>query len=64
MTAARDTGIAHCNNTGTDEAGDNNPDDADVDSNDGGSRRQGNEPFTVVDPTNPDWSSRAGTTTA
>jgi hypothetical protein len=49
-----DTGIAHCNNTATNEAADNDPNDADVDSNDGGSRRQGNEPFTVVDPTDPD----------
>ena len=37
-----------------DEAGDDNPNDADVDSNDGGSRRQGNEPYSVVDPTDPD----------
>lgn len=49
-----DTGIAHCNNTGTNEAADDNPNDSDVDSNDGGSRRQGNEPYSVVDPTNPD----------
>lgn len=49
-----DAGIEHCNNTATDEAGDNDPADGDVDSNDGGSRRQGNEPFSVIDPTNPD----------
>ncbi|HSK53224.1 MAG TPA: hypothetical protein VLA44_10740 [Clostridia bacterium] len=49
-----DAGIEHCNDDGTDEAGDDNPDDGDVDSNDGGSRRQANEPFTVIDPTNPD----------
>jgi hypothetical protein len=49
-----DTGIDHCNDDGTDEAGDDDPADGDVDSNDGGSRRQGNEPFSVVDPTNPD----------
>ena len=48
-----DTGIAHCNNTATNPAGDNNPNDADVDSNDGGSRRQGNEPYSVIDPTEP-----------
>ena len=47
------TGIAHCNNTATKPAGDNNPNDADVDSNDGGSRRQGNEPYSVIDPTDP-----------
>src|SRR6188474_235229 len=47
-------GIDHCNNTASSEAGDDNPDDADVDSNDGGSRRQGNEPYSVVDPTDPD----------
>ena len=28
--------------------------DADADSNDGGSRRQGNEPYVLVDPTDPD----------
>ncbi|MBA3424997.1 MAG: exo-alpha-sialidase [Rubrobacter sp.] len=47
-----DAGIRHCNNTATDPAEDN-PDDNDVDSNDGGSRRQANEPFSVVDPTDP-----------
>ena len=50
-----DAGIDHCNDSSTDEAADDDPDDGDVDSNDGGSRRQGNEPFTVVDPTNPDF---------
>lgn len=49
-----DPGIDHCNNTASNEAGDDNPNDADVDSNDGGSRRQGNEPYSVVDPTDPD----------
>ncbi len=49
-----DTGIEHCNDASTDEAGDDDTTDADADSNDGGSRRQGNEPYTVVDPTNPD----------
>jgi hypothetical protein len=47
-----DAGIQHCNNTATDPttvpaAG------GDADPNDGGSRRQGNEPYSVVDPTNP-----------
>ena len=59
-----DTGIAHCNNTATNPAPDNDTSDADVDSNDGGSRRQGNEPYSVIDPTEPATSSRAGTTTA
>ena len=59
-----DTGIAHCNNTATNPAPDNDTSDADVDSNDGGSRRQGNEPYSVIDPTNPATSSPAGTTTA
>ena len=48
-----DAGIAHCNNTASSPAGDDNLQDADVDSNDGGSRRQGNEPYSVIDPTNP-----------
>jgi hypothetical protein len=48
-----DTGIAHCNNTATDPAPDNITTDADVDSNDGGSRRQGNEPYSIIDPTEP-----------
>ena len=45
-----DAGIDHCNDASTDEAADDDPDDVDIDSNDGGSRRQGNEPYTVVDP--------------
>jgi len=49
-----DTGIQHCNNTQSNPAADDNPDDGDADSNDGGSRRQGNEPFAVIDPTDPD----------
>jgi len=49
-----DTGIAHCSNGATDPAADDDQTDADVDSNDGGSRRQGNEPYSVVDPTDPD----------
>ena len=48
-----DSGIAHCNNTASNPAGDDNLTDADVDSNDGGSRRQGNEPYSVIDPTDP-----------
>ena len=47
-----DAGIAHCNNTSSSST----PVAAtatDVDPNDGGSRRQGNEPYSVVDPTNP-----------
>jgi hypothetical protein len=31
-----DAGIRHCNNTATNPAGDDNPNDSDVDSNDGG----------------------------
>ena len=46
-----DIGIQHCNNTSTNPAPDNNLQDGDADSNDGGSRRQGNEPFAVIDPT-------------
>ena len=49
-----DTGIAHCDNRASAPAGDDDPDDPDVDSNDGGSRRQGNEPYSVIDPTDPD----------
>ncbi len=47
-----DAGIAHCNNPASSSA----PAAAsggDADPNDGGSRRQGNEPYSVVDPTNP-----------
>ena len=49
-----DAGIRHCNNNATDPAADDNLNDSDVDSNDGGTRRQANEPFSVVDPTDPD----------
>ncbi|HEX6332388.1 MAG TPA: sialidase family protein [Actinomycetota bacterium] len=49
-----DAAIDHCNDQSTDEAPDDDPDDGDSDSNDGGSRRQNNEPFSVVDPTNPE----------
>jgi hypothetical protein len=49
-----DQAITHCGDGATDEAGDEGPDDGDVDSNDGGNRRQGNEPTLAIDPTNPD----------
>jgi hypothetical protein len=50
-----DQAIAHCNDGSTDVAPDPTPDtDGDIDSNDGGNRRQGNEPFAVIDPTDPD----------
>jgi hypothetical protein len=48
-----DAAIDHCNNQGTSTDPDV-PGDGDSDSNDGGSRRQGNEPFTIIDPTDPD----------
>ena len=41
-------------NSATDPAPDNVANDGDVDSNDGGNRRQGNEPTIAIDPTNPD----------
>jgi hypothetical protein len=46
-----DAAIDHCNDASTDPAADDDPADGDIDSNDGGSRRQNNEPFSVVDPT-------------
>ena len=49
-----DQAIAHCGNSATDPAPDNVANDGDVDSNDGGNRRQGNEPTIAIDPTNPD----------
>jgi hypothetical protein len=49
-----DAAIDHCNDTATDPAADDDLNDADLDSNDGGSRRQNNEPYAVVDPTDPD----------
>lgn len=49
-----DAGIRHCNNDATNPAPDDDDSDGDADSNDGGSRRQGNEPYSVVDPTDPD----------
>jgi hypothetical protein len=49
-----DTGIAHCNNPGTSPTpADPDPNDGDADSDDGGNRRQGNEPYSVIDPTTP-----------
>lgn len=48
-----DRAIAHCGNAASNPAPDGSPDDGDIDSNDGGNRRQGNEPTVSVDPTNP-----------
>lgn len=48
-----DVGIEHCTDEATDPAPDDDPDDGDIDSNDGGGLRQNNEPFSVIDPTNP-----------
>ena len=48
-----DQAIRHCGDPATSPAPDNVPDDGDVDSNDGGNRRQGNEPTVAIDPTNP-----------
>ena len=50
-----DQAIAHCNDGSSDPEPDPTPNtDGDTDSNDGGNRRQGNEPFSVIDPTDPD----------
>jgi hypothetical protein len=49
-----DQAIAHCGNAATDPDPDDVSGDGDVDSNDGGNRRQGNEPAVAIDPTNPD----------
>jgi hypothetical protein len=49
-----DQAIAHCNNGATDPDPDDVAGDGDTDSNDGGNRRQGNEPFAVIDPTDTD----------
>jgi hypothetical protein len=50
-----DAGIEHCNDESTQNDGETPaPGPTDSDTTDGGSRRQGNEPFTVIDPTNPD----------
>jgi hypothetical protein len=48
-----DPAIQHCNDAGTSTEPDTDPADGDSDINDGGSRRQGNEPFSVIDPTDP-----------
>ena len=48
-----DQAIAHCGNPQSNPAPDNVANDGDVDSNDGGNRRQGNEPTVAIDPTNP-----------
>ncbi len=48
-----DQAIEHCGNSASNPAPDDVPDDGDVDSNDGGNRRQGNEPTVAIDPTNP-----------
>ena len=50
-----DPGIRHCNSDASADDGEEpaaSPTDADT--TDGGSRRQGNEPFSVIDPTDPD----------
>jgi hypothetical protein len=49
-----DRAIAECNDSGTSTVPDNDPNDGDTDINDGGSRRQGNEPYAAIDPTDPD----------
>jgi hypothetical protein len=50
-----DAGIEHCNDESTQNDGETPaPGPTDSDTTDGGSRRQGNEPFTVIDPTDPD----------
>ena len=50
-----DAGIQHCNNSATADDGDEPATSAtDADTTDGGSRRQANEPVSVVDPTDPD----------
>ena len=50
-----DIGIQHCNEGSSEDDGEEPAtSDTDVDTTDGGSRRQGNEPFTVIDPTDPD----------
>ena len=50
-----DAGIRHCNNPASSPDGESDPSsDADADATDGGSRRQANEPYSVVDPTDTD----------
>ena len=48
-----DLAIAECGSRATSPAADTVATDNDLDSNDGGNRRQNNEPFSVLDPTNP-----------
>ena len=48
-----DQAIHHCS-TGGSSATPVDPADGDADPNDGGNRRQGNEPTVAIDPTNPD----------
>jgi hypothetical protein len=47
-----DPAIQECSSRATNPAADTVTTDADIDSNDGGNRRQNNEPFTAIDPTN------------
>ncbi len=49
----QDKAIRHCGDGATSRTPDNDPNDGDTDSNDGGNRRQGNEPAVAIDPTNP-----------
>ena len=49
-----DQATAHCGNPATNPAVDDVTNDGDADSNDGGNRRQGNEPTVAIDPTNAD----------
>ena len=49
-----DAAIRHCNDDATNPAPDPDQGDDDLDSNDGGSRRQDNEPYSVADPTDSD----------
>ncbi|PVG84785.1 hypothetical protein DDE18_04115 [Nocardioides gansuensis] len=48
-----DQAIAHCGNAASNPAPDDVANDGDIDSNDGGNRRQGNEPTVAIDPTDP-----------
>jgi hypothetical protein len=48
-----DQAIQEYSSAATSPAPDNIADDGDIDSNDGGNRHQNNEPFSVIDPTNP-----------
>ncbi|HZJ04671.1 MAG TPA: hypothetical protein VFD59_04270, partial [Nocardioidaceae bacterium] len=45
-----DAAIVECNDGSSSPAADDDLADGDSDSNDGGSRRQANEPYSVVDP--------------